>query len=242
MLQRLFLAAPLFAWLAAPAAQASWIAIDGNGAQSTSQLGNFSGKLTYDALSATSATLTVQLTNTSNPANGGFITGFVFNNPGNALTGASLTASNANFVLLGGPNFQNSINGAPFGSFDMGAALGGNYLGGGSPLGGLAVGQNGTFNFSLTGTHLNSLQVGDFVSARSDVQKGGGGGAQFLAVRFRGFANGGSDKVPGVPVSGGPVGAPLPTPEPTTLLLAGMGAGLACVPPLLRRRRRAEHA
>src|SRR3954462_12787288 len=94
-------------------ARAAWISLGGNGAQSTSQLGNFSGKLDYVPVGVSSAVLTVELTNTSNPANGGYITGFVFNNPNGALTGAGLAASNANFVLLGGPGFNNGINGAP---------------------------------------------------------------------------------------------------------------------------------
>jgi hypothetical protein len=221
-------------------AQAGLITVSGNTAASTSQLGNFTGKLSYVPSSSTSAVFTVSLTNTSNPANGGYITGFVFNNPQNDVTGASLKASNTNFVLLGGPGYNNGINGAPFGYFDVGAALGGSYLGGGSPLGGLGVAKGGTFTFTLTGSHLDNLQVADFVSSLSDTKTAGGGGAQFMAVRFRGFINGGSDKVPGMPVVGGPVGGPVPTPEPATLVLGGLGACLACLPGLLRRRRRSQ--
>src|SRR5262245_53447594 len=68
-------------------------AIHGDTSNSTSGLGNFTGSLAYTDFSATSADLVVTLTNTSPAANGGFLTAFVFNNPGNLITGATLSTS-----------------------------------------------------------------------------------------------------------------------------------------------------
>jgi hypothetical protein len=179
-------------------------------------LGFYQGTLDYTK-NAGHATLTVTLKNTSPAANGGYLTGFVFNNPGSKITGASL-AGPARFVLLGGPKFDNGINAAPFGHFDIGAAIGGSFEGGGKPSPGLGVGQTGTFVFSLTGKSLNTLTVQSFVHELS-VGPGNGEGDKPFVARFRGFNNGGSDKVPDSVVNHNP--------EPGTLALAG--AALASV-------------
>ena len=69
------------------------------------------------------------LDNTSPLSNGGFITAFVFNVPGTAdVPTATLASTLGSFAtLLGGPpppadSFNNDVNGAPFGQFDIGAA------------------------------------------------------------------------------------------------------------------------
>jgi PEP-CTERM motif len=79
-------------------------------------------------------------------------------------------------------------------------------MGGGKPQPGIGVGETATFYFNLTGTGISSLGATDFASNNN-----------FAAVRFRGFADGGSDKVTG----GGGGGAQVP--EPATIFLLGSG-------------------
>ncbi|AGA25977.1 hypothetical protein [Singulisphaera acidiphila] len=175
-------------------------------------LGDFTGSLVVANQTSTTATLTITLTNTSPVANGGYLTAFVLNNPGNMITGISLTSAPANFTLLGTPPFQDGINGAPNGQFDFGVSTGNGFEGGGSPSKGLAVGATGIFTFSLTGTNLSTLSPADFASALSG-GTGIGQGPEFFVARFRGFNNNGSDKVPGTLST---------VPEPSSLVSCGI--------------------
>jgi len=187
----------------------------------TGEFGSFTGTFDYNATSSTDATLTITLTNTSPSDNGGYITGFAFNNPNDQITDVSLD-TDTSFQLL----FSNDgVSGEPYGYFDVGAALGGDLLGGGSPTAGIAVGETATFTFTFSGTNLDQLTVADFFNTWST---GGSQAAPFL-VRFRGFTNGESDKVPGTPGGGGN-----PVPEPTTMLM--MGTGLTTLAGVLRRK------
>jgi hypothetical protein len=158
-------------------------------------LGTFTGTLNYVDTDATSATLTVTLTNTSPAANGGYITAFVFNNPGNLITGVNLNTATGLTTLLGGTTFQDLVKASPFPNFDIGATVNGDnnngFEGGGSPNGGIAVGSTGTFTFSLTGTNLDTLNTDSFVNATVNDNVYGD---IFMAVRFRGFEDDGSDK------------------------------------------------
>jgi len=188
-----------------PTASHAIIGIGGVGS-----LGEFSGTLDYSFTNSTTAALSIVLNNDSDAGNGGFITALAFNNPSDFVSGVVLTLPTTDFNLLGGATFNNTVNGAPFGQFDIGAGVGTNWEGGGTPSDGIAVGSTETFLFSLTGNNLNTLTDQSFLNALS-VGPGDGEGHQSLVVRFRGFDDEGSDKVPYV------------VPEPATMLLFGSG-------------------
>jgi LPXTG-motif cell wall-anchored protein len=220
-LSSLFLPALLLCFFLSPPARAEQLV----SLPSLNGLGTFSGSFTYTASDATQAEISVVLTNTS--ASGGYLTGFAFNNPGNQITGVAF--SSVNFTLIGGSSFQNGINAAPFGQFDLGAAVGGDFQGGGNPSPGLAKNQTGTFTFQLTGTGLNTLNTNSFFSTLS-TGNGDGQGPEAFVARFRGFPEGigqpGSDKTPGTIEAPG-AGVSL-APEPGSFTLAGLAlAGLA---------------
>jgi hypothetical protein len=214
----------------AASVSAAPLPLTGDMAHSTSGLGDFSATLNYSYTDATHATLSINLTNTTNPAIGGYLTAFVFNNPGSHITGVpSLTTDFASFSVLGGPTFQKAVNGAPYGQFDLGASTFSSFEGGGNPSVGIGVGQTGHFQFAFTGTGLNTLTTASFLNELS-IPPGQGMGAEYFVARFRGMANEGSDKVPGMPANSAP--------EPTTLFLAALGAVLGGS--YLRRRRCGE--
>ena len=100
-------------------------------------------------------------------------------------------------------------------------AIGGSFLGGGNPNPGIGVGQTGMFTFNITASDAGVLTALDFLT-------GGSFDFNFL-VRFRGFQDGGSDKVGGIVV---------PLPPALTLGLLG----LACMGAARRlQRRRPSH-
>jgi len=144
-------------------------------------LGAVNGSMDYTFVSGSLGKLTISLTNISPAPNGGKLTGLAFDIV-SADTNASaslFSKTNANFVGM------TNVSAAPFGTFDAGAALGGNWLGGGSPNGGIAVGGSATFVFNITATDASTRTAANFL----------GSGNDSLALRFRGFADGGSDKV-----------------------------------------------
>jgi hypothetical protein len=183
----------------------------GDTSRSTEGLGDYIAQFTYSLFSPTAAELTVSLTNTSPSSNGGFLTGFVFNNPNNFITNVNLSGSNPFFALLGGSSFQDTISASPLGMYDIGASLGGNFLGGGSPTRGIPVGGTASFGFTMTGNNLDQLNTGSFIQTKSSE-------GEFFVARFKGFNDGGSDKVPGGATS-------VPEPDIFILLLSGF-AGL----------------
>ncbi|MBA4067673.1 MAG: hypothetical protein C0501_29010 [Isosphaera sp.] len=197
-----------------------------------SGLGSYTGSITVTPSGANAATLTIVVTNTSPLANGGFLTGVAFNNPGPVTGAVLMSTTDADFSLEASPN---NVNAAPFGQFDFGISTGGNFNGGGPPAQGLAVGASATFVVALTGTGVGSLTDLSFQSAFS-VGPGIGGGAQFFTARFRGFIDGGSDKVAAVAGAAPP---PVATPEPASAALALAGVGLAAGVRRLRRGRAA---
>lgn len=174
-------------------------------------LGDFRGEFLYTFTDSANAAVSLTLTNTSPAVNGGYLTGFVFNNPGNRITGISFGSTDSDFNLLGAPDFDNGINASPFGQFDIGSSTSTNFQGGGNPNKGIAVGYTESFDFALTGIGLDELSEWSFVSELSQ-GKGAGEGHQFFVARFRGFNDGGSNKTPAEVI-----------PEPASLLLLGFG-------------------
>lgn len=187
----------------APAAHASLLSFES--VKGTEGLGIYHGTLEWicpQDETETCGTLLVSLTNDSPVGNGGFLTGFALN----VTDGLDLTYTpDAEAAGLGWQHIA-GVNAPPFGTFDFGAALGGNWLGGGSPENGIAVGDTRVFAFEVCGSMevLCSVDVFDFFD-----ETGGYG----LVARFMGFDDDGSDKVPAV------------TPGPGALALA-LVAGL----------------
>ncbi len=171
-------------------------------------LGSFTGSWKYDD---ENFTLTVTLENTSPEGNGGYITAFAFNNPDSLITDVTLS-DGGNFGVIGGDTFLNDINGQSLGWFDLGAGIGNNWTGGGSPSDGIGVGISDTFTFELTGDGLSGLDIDFFINALSE-DKQGNELEYFFSVRFRGFDDGNSDKV----------AASTPVPESATIILLGTG-------------------
>jgi MYXO-CTERM domain-containing protein len=169
-------------------------------------LGSFAGSMTFVATSSTTGELSVELTNTSPVANSGWLTAFAFN----VVDGVTLALATPG----SGWNLLVDASGSPYGTFDYGASTSVTWEGGGPPSNGIAVGATMTTVFSVTASAsvLATLTDSSFFD--------GSGGTAFIA-RFRGFADGNSDKVTGVAV-----------PAPGALALLGL-AGLAGT----RRRR-----
>jgi len=196
-MSRRWLAALGAGLVVASAASADTFNLVGSSADSTEGLCNFSALLEYNAAAdGLSGILTVSIENTTDPAIGGKLTGFLFNH--------ASTDSGATVTLLPGsthPAFKFAKgNGQPFGmNYKAGAALGGNWQGGGNPNPGISVGHIGEFSFLVTANDAGSLSAADFAS---------GPHAFNFVVRFRGLDDGGSDKVPGVP-------SETPPPPPT---------------------------
>jgi hypothetical protein len=162
----------------------------------TGSWGSFSGDFSFTPAKFDGeggGTVAVTLNNVSQASNGGYITGLAFNIP-TTLFGVVGYSAPALFDLLEYP-----VDAFPYGSYDIGSALGGSFLGGGDPKPGIAVGGTGIFTFSLIGIMTEQ----QFLNQADD----------WFIVRFRGFENGQSDKVP----------IDRSVPEPTTMLLLGSG-------------------
>lgn len=172
-------------------ASADLINIGSEIAASEHSLGHFTGTLNYLPSGANAATVIITITNTTPVANGGYITALALWSTSNAGGGSMsfVSSSDGAFGGLSGP-----VNGPPFGDYATGASTGGGWTGGGSPSQGLAIGESATFTFSVTGTGVGLFSASHFAGLNS--------GEWDLVVRFRGFANGGSDKVPANPTPG----------------------------------------
>src|SRR5256886_15149500 len=154
------------------------------------------------SLTISGSWLTISFTNTSPAANAGYIVADAFNLPsGVAATLFSTTDPDFDTFLEG------DVKPRPFGHRTDIVSLGGTLntaftRAGGSPLGGIAVGQTAQFVFSLSNAGVNETDVFNSELAR-----------------FKGFSNGKSDKT-GVELDG-PSGPPAAAPQPMTLLLVG---------------------
>ena len=176
--------------------------------ESPNSYGGFEGTLGYDAIGGGLARLVLTLTNTS--IHDGWLTALAFDDAegtgGWSLNVSESTSLGASWTDLAGP-----INTQPFGTRDHGAASNGDWQGGGDPHLGLAAGDSATWIFDGWGDATVSAL--DFLTPN---------GGRNLVIRFRGFGNGASDKLPATPVVPGAGG-----------LAALAGVGLAG-----RRRRR----
>lgn len=147
--------------------------------------GLFFAVVTYSYTSGTTASVTVDLYNTTLPAYGGFITGLAVNKQA-GVTGMSFAScTNSNFLAV------SAFNAPPFGSFTAGGALGADWTGGGNPSDGIAIGSSALFTFNITGSSV----VLAAMSAEDVFGPNAMGNA--MAVRFRGGVGDWSDKVLG---------------------------------------------
>lgn len=199
--------------LALAVACAASASVEFGGSNGVEGWGAFTGTMdwVYDGEGSGSGSLSITLSNDSPLANGGYLTGFAFNA---SPAGLAMTLGSG----LGNWQGMSGVHASPYPEFDFGAAINGNWLGGGQPtVWGIAAGDSANFVLDFTGddTLLSSLSAASFFDGSNGIA---------FAARFRGFANGESDKVPGELIV---------TPVPMPLALAGLGiVGLG----LLRRR------
>jgi len=162
------------------ACNAGIINIGANNAGSSNEesFGGFVGTMSYDWSSTGLSTLSFELENTSQL--GGYLTGIAFDD---AFGDWSFDLSASSGISLDWMNLEGPINVEPFGYREFGASSSDSWIGGGNPTSGLAVGEVGTFVF----TSANAIDITalDFFNNAESV------------FRFRGFANGESDKLPG---------------------------------------------
>lgn len=193
---RIPLSSVVFCCVAAQPALGSFIFVSDVGLENR---GVFSGSLDYAPTSATSALLTISLTNLSPASNGGFLTAFAFN-----VSPPGLTVSMVSSGLPGWQSLQ-AIDASPLPSFDFGASSSSTWQGGGPPSHGIAVGSSSTVTFLVTGaaSAMNGLSDMSFFHASRT--------GYAFAARFRGFNDGLSDKVVGI----------VPAPGVAAMLLLG---------------------
>ena len=197
---------------------------------STEDLGLFTGTIAFGANAfGGSADLSITLTNTSPAANGGYITGFVFNiadDPDSSVSAQYKPGTDDPFEGLV------DASASPYGTFEFGASLSDSWLGSGKPGPGIYAGETRTFLFELSGDKetTGNLSASSFLTTNLP-----GGTTYPFAVRFRGFDDDGSDKVIGGTPTTPPQVVPLPAAAWGGLALLGLlGVGKQ------RLRRRVE--
>lgn len=207
-----------------------------NGGGNDGAIGAFEGVISYESqfdgdLGEFVGLLSIEITNTSDPSNGGFITALALNiprlsdaDPIGELTGTS----DPDFGFIGEHESGTSTDAPPFGNgYDIGASVTNQWLGGGNPNGGLGTGETATFDFRIRSGDVQNLSASDFLTFDRSPWDDHRDWQFNFVVRMRGFNDGGSDKLQGVPI---------PVPAPLALGLAGL-AGVV----VLGGRRRAKH-
>lgn len=206
--------AVVIAVTATAVASADTIQIQSDNAASSNatSYGGFTGTATYNDLGGGMAEFILSLTNTSQF--NGKLVALAFDSAA-GTSGWTFDSGASSGLSSAWGNLSGSINTQPFGSRSHGASTTSQWEGGGSPNTGLAAGATGTWVF--TGSGDASVSAADFLSPN---------GGQNLLIRFRGFDNDASDKLPAIEV-------------PTDPAVPGIG-GLAVLGGLgaIRRRRR----
>lgn len=165
---------------------------------STDGIGSFRAAVSYAHSGGASATLTIALLNDTPVASGGYITGLALNGGTGVGSMTFVSCTNRSFDNAGSP-----VAASPYGNFMAGAAVGGDWTGGGSPVAGIAVGMTATFVFTMTGAATDLAML----TAEDCLRQGG----YAMAVRFRGGVGGWSDKV---------IGCAMPAPGAIAMLAA----------------------
>ncbi len=167
--------------------------------------------------------------NTTSTEIGGYLTSIVFGLPGDTTYANDLSQTGSELTFTNSPSVNPFDNDPDTDDFDIGFGTNGQFEGGGNPNQGIAAGSTGTFSFLLDTESIMSA-----ATLESAFATGFADGSIDAAVRFRGLADGGSDKVlyNPQPAPVNPEVVPLPA---AGWLLAGGVAGLAA----LRRRNRA---
>lgn len=146
--------------------------------------GGFVGTLEYDWVDAGDSLLTITLENTSQFD--GRLVALAFND--DMATDWTFDSSSSSGLSTDWAGLAGPISTSPFGEREFGASASSSWLGGGSPMGGLAAGDSGTWVFrSAEATDRSALEF--FTQSA-------------LVIRFRGFSNGASDKLPSTTVPG----------------------------------------
>lgn len=147
--------------------------------------GGFIGSLQYDFMGGSSAKMTLTITNTSQFD--GKLVAIAFDSA-TGTSGWGFSPAMSSGLSASWGDIAGSISTAPFGTRSYGASTSSQWLGGGSPNNGLYSGDTGVWVFEGTGSA--SVSAADFLSPNSDYN---------LLIRFRGFSNGASDKLPATP-------------------------------------------
>lgn len=163
------------------AADVILVTTDNAMSSNSTSYGIASGSLSWMSVGGGNYSLTLTLTNESTV--GGFLTAIAFDAPSSAGSSGFVFENAPGSGLSNAWDNLSSVNTAPFGSRDYGASVTNQWLGGGAPTSGLAAGDTGIWTWSgfVGNDHLTGA---DFIADQN-----------FL-LRFRGFDNGASDKVP----------------------------------------------
>jgi len=172
---------------------------------------SFDAELVYIPISSENARLILAIRNYNTSA--GYITGFALNNPNDQITRLSPTPEAdfpAKFEIIGADTPYNAVKALPYGLFDFGAALQGDFYRGGNgnalrfglaPDTGYA---SHDFSFELIGDDLDTLTAESFLNETS--KRRGGEYVASMVVNFKGLDGEETSKVVAVNIIGGGIG------------------------------------